>query len=74
MFATQQLLMEACPQCHTRNPLEIIYGFASSEMFDSASAGLIALGGCAVDDASPAFRCRRPDCDTEWGRLRDLLD
>ena len=74
MFATQQLLMEACPRCDTHNPLEIVYGFPSSEMFDSAFAGLIALGGGDVHASSPAYRCRRNDCDTEWGRWLDLLD
>jgi hypothetical protein len=74
MFANQQLLMESCPRCATNNPLEIVYGAPSREMFDSALAGIIALGGGLVDDSSPAFRCRRPECDTVWGRWRDLLD
>jgi hypothetical protein len=74
MFVTHQLLLETCPKCDTRGPLEIVYGFPSGEMFDSAHAGLIALGGSDVDDESPAFRCRRSDCDTEWGRWRDLID
>lgn len=74
MRVPQQILMESCPACETAYPLEIVYGFASAEMFDSALAGLIALGGCSFDDDSPAYRCRRPDCETEWGRWGDFVD
>ena len=70
----QQILLEICPRCETGYPLEIVYGFASAEMFDSALAGHIALGGCTFDDDSPAYRCRRADCETEWGRWGDFPD
>jgi hypothetical protein len=70
----QQVLTESCPLCDTANPLEIVYGFASAEMFDSALAGLIALGGCQFTDDSPAYRCRQADCDFEWGRWGDFGD
>lgn len=74
MRLPQQLLALTCPLCGTDNPLEIVYGFASAEMFDSALAGLIALGGCTFTDDSPAYRCRRSDCETEWGRWGDFPD
>jgi len=70
----QQILLEICPRCDTENPLEIVYGFASAEMFDSALAGHIALGGCTFDDDSPAYRCRKSDCESEWGRWGDYPD
>lgn len=63
------LLGEKCPRCGTSNPLEIVYGFPSTEMFDAASAGRIALGGCTIDEDCAAFRCRRRDCGTEWGHF-----
>jgi len=70
----QQILLEICPQCETENPLEIVYGFASAEMFDSALAGHIALGGCTFTDDSPAYRCRNGQCEAEWGRWGDYPD
>jgi hypothetical protein len=63
------LLGEKCPLCGTRNPLEIVYGLPSAEMFDAASAGRIALGGCSMDEECTAFRCRRDDCGMEWGHF-----
>jgi hypothetical protein len=74
MRLPQRSLMEPCPSCDSTDPLEIVYGFASAEMFDSAFAGLIALGGCQFTDDSPAYRCRQADCDSEWGRWGDLAD
>ena len=74
MRVPQPLLMEACPSCRSSDPLEIVYGPPSTEMFDSAFAGLIALGGSEVTDESAAFRCRRPGCQAEWGRWGDLFD
>jgi hypothetical protein len=74
MRLPQQLLTESCPSCDTTNPMEIVYGFASAEMFYSALAGLIALGGCEFSEDSPAFRCRQSGCDAEWGRWGDLGD
>ena len=70
----QQLIVEVCPTCESSNPLEIVYGFASAEMFDSAFSGLIALGGCTYSDDSPAYRCRVSECGTEWGRWGDFED
>jgi hypothetical protein len=70
----QQQLLESCPNCDTANALEIVYGFASAEMFDSAFSGLIALGGCTYTADSPAFRCRSNECGTEWGRWGDFED
>ncbi len=57
----------ACPKCETSNPLEIIYGFPSEEMFGAESSGSIALGGCVVQDDNPAYRCRR--CGHEFGEV-----
>lgn len=70
----QQLIAEVCPTCHTSNALEIVYGFASAEMFDSAFSGLIALGGSTYNDDSTAYRCRANDCGSEWGRWGDFED
>jgi hypothetical protein len=74
MRLPQQILTESCPTCDTFNPLEIVYGFASAEMFDSALAGHIALGGCQFTDDSPAYRCRNGACESEWGRWGDYPD
>lgn len=59
----------SCPECGTTDPIEILYGFPSGEMFEAAEAGLIALGGCIVDPENPAYRCRNDKCNAEFGRL-----
>jgi hypothetical protein len=74
MRAPEQVLVEVCPDCFRSNPFEIVYGSASGEMFDSAFAGEIALGGSTFTDDSPAYRCRTSDCEAEWGRWGDFGD
>lgn len=59
----------SCPECGTTDPIEILYGYPSGEMFEAAEAGLIALGGCIVDPDNPAYRCRNADCGKEFGKL-----
>lgn len=56
-----------CPSCNTANPKEIVYGLPSDEMASAAHLGFIELGGCIVDDDSPAYRCR--ECGEEFGSL-----
>jgi hypothetical protein len=47
---------EVCPHCGaTGRP--IIYGHPDVSMFESSDRGEIEIGGCVVDDDSPAFRC-----------------
>jgi len=58
-----------CPQCGTAEPIEIVYGFPSSEMMEASAIGLISLGGCIVDESSPRFRCRADECRREFGEL-----
>lgn len=59
----------SCPQCGATDPIDIIYGFPSSEMMEAASQGAIALGGCIMHDDNPAYVCRNESCGHEFGRL-----
>ena len=57
----------ACPSCTATNPLEILYGLPSHEMYLAEFQGSIALGGCIISDDNPAYRCR--DCGHEFGEV-----
>ncbi len=57
----------SCPQCSATNPLEILYGLPSDEMQLAEFRGEIALGGCIINDSSPAFACRA--CGAEFGEI-----
>lgn len=59
----------SCPECGTTDPIEILYGFPSSEMMEAADNGFIALGGCIIAPENPAYRCRNSDCNAEFGSL-----
>ena len=56
-----------CPKCETSNPVEIVYGLPSTEMNAAALEGVIALGGCVVNDDSPAYECRA--CGHAFGEV-----
>ena len=57
----------ACPTCSATNPLEILYGLPSQEMFDAENKGEIALGGCVIQGDDPAFLCR--ECGERFGTI-----
>ena len=40
---------EDCPRCGSRS-LPILYGYPDESAFRAAEAGLVALGGCIVDE------------------------
>jgi len=53
--------MVNCPRCHAEiEPLPIVYGFPSPDLFEAAEAGRVRLGGCLVGDEAPDFAC--PSC------------
>ena len=52
-----------CPRCGGR-PRPILYGMPGPEMMELAEAGLIAIGGCVIDDENPTVCCR--DCGQGW--------
>lgn len=58
---------QKCPNCDAANPLEIVYGLPSQEMFDAEMEGSIALGGCVIRGDDPAFVCR--DCGERFGTI-----
>lgn len=57
-----------CPMCGLFTGVPIVYGMPESGDVDSAQRGEIALGGCAIDDDMPQWRCTNSDCNCEWGR------
>lgn len=51
-----------CPRCgSTIDPLPVVYGYPSPELFEEARAGRVRLGGCLIEPEAPDYRC--PVCD-----------
>lgn len=53
-----------CPSCQSEDVVRIIYGLPNEEAIREAMEGLIALGGCLVDDDNPKWKCKA--CEQEW--------
>ena len=53
-----------CPSCGEQDPLRIVYGYPTHEMFQASQRGEFALGGCVIERTSPDWRCRQ--CGNEW--------
>jgi hypothetical protein len=53
-----------CPSCQSGAVISIIYGLPGPEAIKEAEEGLIALGGCCVDDDNPRWKCKA--CEHEW--------
>jgi len=58
----------SCPKCDTGNGVDIVYGMPSPELAEQAEQGLIALGGCVVEDNQPVYRCLA--CGFEWDKTQ----
>jgi hypothetical protein len=63
-----------CPACAADiEPLPIVYGYPSSELFNEAEAGRVQLGGCVISGEDPDYVC--PSCDASlWDTARGLSD
>ena len=55
-----------CPQCGSKNAINIEYGYPSLDMIKEESAGEIWLGGCCTTANDPEYYCK--DCEYEWNR------
>lgn len=53
-----------CPTCRASNWIPIVYGLPDFELFESASRGEVAIGGCVIFDDNPTWRCTA--CGQEW--------
>ena len=62
--------LAGCPECGRARGAPIFYGMPAPDHYDEimrkADEGKMAMGGCCVDDSSPAYRCGA--CGHEWGR------
>lgn len=56
-----------CPQCQSKNVVEILYGMPTKEAFDDAEEGKLLIGGCCISEDSPEWYCN--DCEHEFGKL-----
>jgi hypothetical protein len=54
-----------CQICGSPNTLRLQYGFPTTEAFEAADRGEIALGGCCIDVGSPQWQCRRASVGSE---------
>ncbi|CAN5679645.1 ADP-ribosylglycohydrolase family protein [soil metagenome] len=59
-----------CPVCGAPG-IPIEYGMLSSELFEAAERGEVALGGCGVSNDNPAHEC---PCGHRWGAYGDFDD
>lgn len=66
---TERVDDATCPRCGAADPLRILYGMPGWEAKAAADRGEVVLGGCMIDDWSPANACRA--CDHQWGALED---
>lgn len=57
-----------CPKCKKRTGVDIVYGMPSPELFEQAEQGLVALGGCVIEDNQPDYRCQ--ECRFEWNKAQ----
>jgi len=53
-----------CPSCKSEKVIRIVYGLPDADAIKKAEEGLIALGGCCVDDDNPRWKCNA--CKHEW--------
>ena len=63
---TTQTQTRPCPQCGSVEALRIMYGYPTTEAFEAAERGDIALGGCVVGPESPELQCRGCAAALPW--------
>lgn len=59
-----------CPNCGSKNSLNIVYGYASHELFLEEELGNVRLGGCCIVEGCPEYYCK--DCEHEWTRAEAI--
>lgn len=53
-------ITDVCPICHSnKNVIPIIYGYPTQKGMRRAKRGKFILGGCMVNDCSPAHYCKK---------------
>lgn len=56
-----------CPRCKAEiEPVPIVYGYPTSELWDEALTGRVQLGGCMVGDESPDYACPACEAPLPW--------
>lgn len=63
-WATGLAAQNPCPRCGSTDVVPILYGFPIAATMQLAERGLVELGGCVIDGASPSSRCRA--CSHAW--------
>ena len=62
-----------CPECQNADIIKITYGtpfLDDTEMINKIKSGLIILGGCVIDEHSPAYYCKK--CKHRFGNYSEL--
>lgn len=65
------LTYKKCPNCGSKNIINIIYGLPTYELFKEEEQGKVKLGGCVIGLDDPEYTCK--DCNHEWNR-RHIID
>jgi Zn ribbon nucleic-acid-binding protein len=58
-----------CPACQSTDTAPIIYGMATSPLFEKEQRHEIKIGGCDIWHEDPTQYCFA--CGHKWGRLGD---
>ena len=63
---------EICPECGSSRILEFLYGEVGPEIAQVPGYDKIALGGCVIEQDSPAWKCG--NCGATWGVYYGLFE
>ena len=61
-----------CSKCQSVNVIKITYGTPSlddKEMIARIKSGFVVLGGCVIDEDSPAYHCK--NCKYRFGNYME---
>lgn len=57
-----------CPNCRSKNIIDIVYGYPTAKAMKEAEKGKIHLGGCCVGLNDPQWYCK--SCKKEFGKIK----
>ena len=53
-----------CPKCHTKEGVDILYGYPTGETLKSWDKKEVELGGCIIGSEKPTHKCFK--CGHQW--------
>lgn len=68
---TMTINYRVCPDCNSKQVINIVYGYPSQDIAGDAEKGKVKLGGCVIKPENPIYFCK--ECQNEWNR-QDAID